>query len=105
MARYKHPFFREGKADICVICKDIRHTNKLKNPESVRVSVWTPAAANGVKQEVQQTGLKLHQKNVYGEKFVEINIGDSAEAAERIVECILDKCEMISSIIDEICKE
>lgn len=70
--------------------------------ETIRLSIWTPVAAKEVKQTIQQTGFKLYQENIYNEEYIDLNIEDSIEATNRIVECILRKCEMISTIIDEI---
>lgn len=100
-AKESLPFFREGKADIYVIYKDIRHTTKLKDPGTIRLSVWTPAAAKGVEQEIQQRGLRLSEENVYEERFIELNIEDSRETAEKIVELIIEKSELIFSIISQ----
>ncbi|MCD8503244.1 MAG: hypothetical protein LRY71_18305 [Bacillaceae bacterium] len=100
----KISYFREGKADLYIIYKDIRHTNSLQNPASVRISLWTPAAANGVKEEVQQMSLKLHQENLYNPMFLELDLEDSQETATRMAECILDRSKMIFTVLEEIRK-
>lgn len=101
-AKGKLPFFREAKSDISVIYKDIRHFNKFTDPETIRISVWSPGTSKNVEQEIQQQGLNNYQKNIYEEIYVKLNLEDSSEAAEKISEHIIEKSELIFSIINEI---
>ena len=93
--------FRKGKADIHIIYKDIRNTDLL-SPVSSKISTWSPTVASKSESILRKLSIEKYREDIYEPKIIELDLNSSTQAADEIAREILNRCNMLVSLIQSL---
>lgn len=94
--------FRKNKVDISVSYRDIRRTSDLSDSTFTKIYSNTPKIASDLESKMRSLSEEKFGVDIYKPEYVNLNLDNSSKSAEEIKENILDKCNKIRKLINEL---
>ncbi|MGM0411002.1 MAG: hypothetical protein ACQEQF_09610 [Bacillota bacterium] len=92
-------YFREDSSDLHIVCKDIRVATDLTESTCVKINLQTPKVASDVENKLIELSQVMYNENIYEPNYIRLDLNNSSNSAEKIVDQILKKCIRIKEMI------
>lgn len=93
--------FRKEKVDLYIIYKDIRNVDDIA-PNAAKVYVWSPKVASKLEQRLRKLSLEKWGEDLYEPTIIDFDLKNSVSTAEKIVNEMINKNDMIEKLMREI---